>query len=77
MADLKDLIVHGTSRFLGKIYGKIDMADKDGDGNTISTSYLSVNGGTVKGTTVFSRTTDASGTANNKPALIVGGTDAQ
>lgn len=34
---------------------------------------LPKSGGTVTGTTVFSKTTDASGTANNSPALIVGG----
>ena len=39
--------------------------------------YLQLTGGTVTGTLILSRTTDAAGTANNKPALIVGGTDTQ
>lgn len=39
--------------------------------------YLQLTGGTVSGTLILSRQTDLSGTANNKPALIVGGADTQ
>lgn len=52
-------------------------ATKDATGAQIDTTYLKRAGGTVTGTLILSRTTDLSGTANNKPALIVGGTDAQ
>lgn len=40
---------------------------------TLLTKYLLKAGGTVEGTLILSRATDASGKADNRPALIVGG----
>lgn len=50
------------------------------DLGTVLTSHqdisgkLNTSGGTVSGTLILSRTTDASGTADNKPALMIGST---
>lgn len=47
-------------------------ATKDGNGNTISSTYLPLSGGTVTGSLVLSKTTDAPGTANNACPLKIG-----
>ena len=54
--------------------GEIKIGDLNGNQLLITPTNVSIPGGTVSGTMVFSKTTDASGTANNSPALIVGGT---
>ena len=69
-----------ATRFVGPLEGNAKTATKatqDGSGNVITSTYLPKSGGTVTGTLILSRTTDLSGTANKKPALIVGGTDTQ
>lgn len=55
--------VYGTALYGTTIYE---------NGTSIASKYLPLAGGTVTGTLILSRTTDASGTVDNKPALIVG-----
>lgn len=55
------------------IKGKLDnVYIQKGTGNS---DFVNVTGDTMTGTLIINKTADASGTANNKPALIVGGTD--
>ena len=47
-------------------------ATQDGDGNAINSTYLKLSGGTVTGSLILSRTTDAEATEDKSPALIIG-----
>lgn len=47
-------------------------ATQDSDGNAINSTYLKLSGGTVTGSLILSRTTDAEATTDNSPALIIG-----
>lgn len=68
MAILNNLVVHGTSRFLNTLYAN-DLTV----GGTTTFSTLDVTGAaTIAGTLTLSKTQDAAGTSDNKPALIVG-----
>lgn len=53
MANLKDLVVNGPSRFLGPIYGKISSADTADN----CPKYFALSGGTVTGNSYFSAVT--------------------
>ena len=43
MAQLKDLLVTGDSRFLGHVYGTISQATSDAIGNNIEQTYAKKN----------------------------------
>lgn len=62
-------------RFSNYVNGTPTVYNLYGEHNRslLNSYFLPLSGGTVTGTTVFSKTTDASGTADNLPALIVGG----
>ena len=53
--------------------GSATKATQDSAGNVINTTYVKKIGDTITGTLTLSKNTDLSGTANNSPALIVGG----
>ena len=69
-----------ATTFEGNLSGTADSATnatkatQDGSGNVITSTYVKKSGDTITGTLILSRTTDAAGTANNAPALIIGGT---
>lgn len=78
MALLNNLIVNGTTRLLGKLYcGDIAVSGSAEYVDLSVTGTATLNDGTVSGTLTLTNTTEASGTANNSPALIVGGTATQ
>lgn len=53
MAHLKDLIVSGVTRFIGKVYGTITNAIKDDKDQTISSTYIkNITGGGLNSLTI-------------------------
>lgn len=73
--EYQGMYYHNGTNFIP--YIESDSAVNDEDGNPITSTYVKKSGDTVTGTLILSKTTDLSGTANNKPALIIGGTDTQ
>ena len=62
MAHLKDLIVSGVTKFIGKVYGTITNAIKDDKDQTISSTYIkNISGGGVNSLTI----TKGDGTSSN------------
>lgn len=76
------LFLYGTGKYYTRLSSGTPTANRtillpDNSGTITLTSdldsYLPLEGGTVTGTLVLSKTTDISGTADNSPALIIGG----